>query len=174
VQEEEEVVTAPRAIKALVLTIALTAMAAGTASAATTLTLTPTSANFPDTKVGTNSAPKGFILKIGCDTPFCSPSFNPSPSLTGDFTVLNGCPPTINVVAFVGTENPSCLLAVSFAPTTPGLRTGTLSTGSGGPTATVSGVGTQDAAAVQAKGKCRKGGKKKGAASKKKCRKKKR
>jgi hypothetical protein len=164
--------SASRGIRALILAIALSAITATTAGAATVLTLTPTAANFPTTKVGSNSAPTGFTLKIDCNTPFCSASFNPSPSVTGDFAVLNGCPPTIEVM-FFGVDTRTCFMAVNFGPNAPGLRTGTLSTGPGGPTATLSGVGTQDAAAVQVKGKCRKGGKKSASTAKKKCKRKK-
>ena len=162
-----------RGAKALALAVALSAITASMAGAATTLTLTPTTADFGSVKVGNTSGPQSFKLSIDCNTIFCSASFNPTPSSgTGEYPLLNLCPATINVDHVIfGPQTPSCFIVASFSPAGAGARSGVLSTGTGGPTATLSGTGVIDAVVTQTK--CKKGGKKSAAAAKKKCKKKK-
>lgn len=165
--------------RALYLAIAVSAITASAAGAATVLTITPTSANFGNVKVGNNSAPKGFTLTLDCTITVisCSATFDPSVTASGDFAALSGCPATMTASHGLFSEGAeSCFIAASFIPAAAGARSGVLSTGTGGPTATLSGTGVVDPVVpTQATlGKCKKGGKKKSAsAAKKKCKKKK-
>jgi Protein of unknown function (DUF1573)/Abnormal spindle-like microcephaly-assoc'd, ASPM-SPD-2-Hydin len=80
------------------------------------VTLTPVSANFPKTTVGTTSAAKVFTLRNNLNTIL----HNVVISTTGDFSVS-----TTNCMANL-TSNASCTINVVFTPTQTGPRAGTL------------------------------------------------
>ena len=80
------------------------------------VTLTPTSANFPGTKVGYGSTAKTFTLSNKQNVPLA----NIMLSTTGDFSVTGtSCPSTLSAQS-------SCTINVIFKPTQTGLRTGLL------------------------------------------------
>ena len=137
----------------LSIAAALVGVSAGSAGAAT---LAPSSASFGDTSIGTVSAPKSFTV-----TAEAADSVLPlTVSTTGDFKQTNDCPSTLG---FLLTQ--SCTIKVSFAPTTAGQRTGTLSTTTlvvGGPSAALSGNGVGSGASAAQSKKCKKKAKKKG------------
>jgi len=81
------------------------------------VTLTPASATFPGTKVGSTSFAKTFTLRNNMNTVL----HNVVISTTGDFAVS-----TTNCQANL-TSNASCSISVTFSPTQTGTRTGTLS-----------------------------------------------
>lgn len=119
--------------------------------------LAPSSATFPSTLVGTQSAGTVFTITNTGEAPFTISSITITPSKTSgdnsykDFTETNTCgtlPATLAPSA-PGATGTSCTINVVFAPTAAGTRTGTLSvatnvnTGSGGtltPTLTGTGV----------------------------------
>ena len=123
------------------------------ASSAGAATLAPSSASFGDTAIGAVSAPKSFTV-----TAEVTDGVLPlTVSTTGDFRQTNDCPSTLG---FLLTS--SCTIKVSFAPSTTGQRTGSLSTTTlvvGGPSAALSGNGAGPAASA-AKSKCKKAKKK--------------
>jgi hypothetical protein len=151
----------------LSIAAALVGVSAGSAGAAT---LAPSSASFGDTAIGTVSPQKSFTVTAeAVDT-----ALPLTVSTTGDFRQTNDCPSTLG---FLLTS--SCTIRVSFAPTTSGPRTGTLSTTTlvvGGPSAALSGNGVGSVASAAQSKKCKKKAKKKGkkharAAKKKKAKK---
>jgi hypothetical protein len=80
------------------------------------VTLTPTSATFPGTKVGHGSTAKSFTLSNKQNVPLS----NIMISTTGDFSVTStSCPSTLSAQS-------SCTINVIFTPTQTGLRTGLL------------------------------------------------
>ncbi|MBS1799254.1 MAG: choice-of-anchor D domain-containing protein [Acidobacteria bacterium] len=94
---------------------------AGGATVNPSLTVTPTSINFPNTVVVTGTSPNtqtATILNAGAQP------FPLTLSLTGDFTDSTNCP---SVLA-AGT---SCSAVISFAPSQPGARQGLLAVSSG-------------------------------------------
>ena len=148
----------------LSIAAALVGVSAGSAGAAT---LAPSSGSYGDVAIGTVSAPKSFTV-----TAELTDSVLPiTVGTTGDFRQTNDCPATLG---FLLTQ--SCTVKVSFAPSTSGLRTGTLSTTSlvvGGPSASLSGNGVGSVASAT-KSKCKKAkkkGKKHARAAKKKAKK---
>jgi len=112
-------------------------------SAAATTTAAPTSLDFGSLPVGTQSATQAVTLTQSCtlDPVSCVaiPSiFSPVISATTGFTQTNSCPLTL--VALIVPQ--ACTIDVSLVPNAVGQITGLLSTGSGGPTVTLSGAGT--------------------------------
>jgi hypothetical protein len=65
-------------------------------------------------------------------------SFNPEIRVSGDFAQTNNCPATLSAPA---AQIQGCLITVTFSPTRSGPREGILSTGTGGPTAELTGNG---------------------------------
>ena len=106
----------------------------GTGSAGK-VTLTPTSATFPGTKVGHGSTAKTFTLSNKQNVPLA----NIMLSTTGDFSVTGtSCPSTLSAQS-------SCTINVIFKPTQTGLRTGLLRANDSAPgapqTSSLSGTG---------------------------------
>jgi hypothetical protein len=158
---------------------AMTASIPATASASELAA--PTSLDLGSVDVGTTTAAKTTTLTHNCDgvvPPLClvGMSFTPTIGITGDFAQTNDCPPILNTIFFPGSV--SCTISVTFTPTAGGSRTGTLSTGVGGPTVPLSGTGiaapvvptTTPAPTMK---KCKKAKKHSASAAKKKCKKKK-
>lgn len=139
--------------------LAAAVVAAVGSSAASAATLTPSSANFGSQAVGSTSAPRSFTL-----TPEVLDVLPLTIATTGDFSQTNNCQAALQ---FVGG---GCNINVSFKPTATGNRSGTLSTTTtvvGGPTASLSGLGTDATRSGQGTGqqgqcKAKKKGKKKG------------
>ena len=109
-----------------------TLVLAGTGEAPASLQLTPPSLSFPATNIGAQSPSQAITISNSGDV---------SAALTGvlasgDFTVSNGCG-----VSLAG--NSSCTLAITFAPTQAGSRTGALTvlTGFQTLTAALNGIG---------------------------------
>jgi hypothetical protein len=92
----------------------------------------PTSFDFGDRQIGTTSPAQGFALWVDNDT------LNPRISVPGDYAQTNGCAQTLSAPE---KQIQGCLIIVTFAPTSTGPKEGTLSTGPGGPTATLTGNG---------------------------------
>jgi hypothetical protein len=148
-------------------------LALGAATVSAKVVVSPTSVTFPDQAVGSKSATVAVTLTKDCtgvENTQClalpgleGPTFNTSISVSGPFSQTNNCPAALTTVP---DSTASCTINVAFSPTTTGAASGTLSTGSGGPTASLSATG------VKAK-KCKKKGKKSASAAKKKCKKKK-
>lgn len=88
-------------------------------SAATAVTLSPTSLTFADQKVGTVSAPQTVTL-TNTGTSVLSIT---QISASGDFLQTNTCGATLNIL----NVGQSCTMSVSFQPTSSGARNGTLS-----------------------------------------------
>jgi len=88
---------------------------------------------FGDRRVGTTSPAQGYELVVSLND-----TFNPTISVSGDYAQTNDCPPTLAGPAFFGG---SCLITVTFTPTSSGPRRGALRTGPGGPTVTLTGKG---------------------------------
>ena len=65
-------------------------------------------------------------------------TINPRISVPGDYAQTNDCPPTLSAYP---RQLQGCIITVTFAPTSTGPKNGTLSTGPGGPTATLTGNG---------------------------------
>jgi hypothetical protein len=157
----------------LCLAVGLLALTATSASALRTLT--PTSFTFPDAQVGLSSGPTSFVLNVSCHRDPISPgdclnddNFSPSISTIGEFTQTNNCPP---LMAGISTPGVSCTIMVTFRPKQAGQRFGTLSTGTGGPTAQLRGTALTVEQAQALKKKCKrkkKGSKKSASAAKKK------
>jgi hypothetical protein len=145
----------------VILTLSLTAMLLGaTASTAgATRTISPTSADYGNRQVGTTSPPQAFTLRVRCTlivfptTQCLQDTFTPSISITvgqfvqtDQFVQTNNCPATMTGLATKPGVDPqkgetSCTINVTFTPTSTGPKVGTLRTGSGGPTAALSGDG---------------------------------
>jgi hypothetical protein len=145
-----------RVILAVSLTAILLGATASTADA--TRTLTPTSADYGNRQEGTTSPAQAFTLRVRCTllvfptTKCVQDTFSPSISITSgqfgvptnQFTQTNNCPATMTGFATKPGVNPNegsqtCTISVSFSPTGTGPRGATLRTGSGGPTAELSG-----------------------------------
>jgi hypothetical protein len=130
-----------RTVLTLSLTAALLAATAGSAHA--TRTISPTSVEFGDRQVGTTSPAQAFTLRVRCTQTLqgCNiqDTFNPSISVTGDFSQTNNCP--IQMTGLPNTPGTSCTINVTFTPTSTGSKDGILSTGAGGPTAALHGTG---------------------------------
>ena len=149
----------PRGILALSFAVVLLAATASTASAARALypwhcpplPAPPTSLeqipagcldpfstgprfDFGDRRVGTTSPAQGFALGV-----YGNDDFNPEISVSGDYAQTNNCPPRLSAGAFPQIQG--CLITVTFSPTGTGPKEGILSTGPGGPTATLTGNG---------------------------------
>jgi hypothetical protein len=169
-------------------TTALAGAAAGLialmpASAAAVTSVNPISLDFGSQPVGTTSAGKSTTLVVDCDLVLVPPlcmlpgTFSPTIATTGDFSQTNTCPPVMTAIVQPGT---SCPITVTFKPSAIGPRTGTLSTGSGGPTVPLSGTGiapasTPPVTAPTKRKKCKKAKRRLAQAAKKKrkCKKKK-
>jgi hypothetical protein len=157
-------------------------LALAPAGASADRAVNPTSLTFGSQQVGTTSAAQSTTLTVSCSTfvvGLCvGPDlFLPTVAKTGDFAQTNNCP----FVMVGGAAPQSCTINATFTPTAAGTRTGTITTGVGGPTVALTGTGVAPVTAPTggAKGavkKCKKKGKKKtaAAAKKKKCKKKKR
>jgi hypothetical protein len=142
-----------RVILALSLAAILLGATASTASA--TRTLTPTSVDYGNRQVGTTSSAQAFTLKVRCTlvilptTKCVKDTFSPSISITfgqfglpsSQFAQTNNCPATMTGPGDFPQGGQTCTISVSFTPTSTGPKEGTLSTGSGGPTAALSGNG---------------------------------
>jgi hypothetical protein len=95
-------------------------------------TLNISSFDFGYNRIGTSTSQR-FALGVSGDT------FNPSISVSGDYTQTHNCPPTLSAGA--APEIDGCLITVTFAPTGKGPGPGTLSTGPGGPELALEGAG---------------------------------
>jgi hypothetical protein len=138
----------------VILTLSLAAILLGaTASTASaTRTLSPTSVEYGNRQIGTSSPAQAFTLKVRCTlvifptTKCLQDTFSPSISTSGQFAQTNNCPATLTGLATKPGVDPelgaqTCTINVTFTPTSTGPIAGTLSTGSGGPTAALSGNG---------------------------------
>jgi hypothetical protein len=139
--------------------LAAALIAAVGSTSASAATLSPSSANFGSQTVGTTSAPRSFTL-----TPELLDLLTLTVATTGDFSQTNNCQAVLQLAAG------PCTINVTFKPSATGNRSGTLSTTTpvlGGPSASLSGTGTDrsggpgQGGGQQAK-KCKKKGKKKG------------
>jgi hypothetical protein len=138
----------------LLALLALAASAAAPAAASATTTVAPSALDFGSVRVGTTSAPHPVDLNVVCTLPVagtCSSwltdDFYPHPAATGDFAASSDCgnPLGLGINVLANT----CTINVTFTPTGPGLRTGTLNTGTTdltglnpGPTVSLTGTGT--------------------------------
>lgn len=115
----------------------LTVALSGTGVAAAPIAgMTPTSLTFADQVVNTVSAAQDVVLSNTGTAPL---SITSGPTVTGEFGVVNNCPPTL-------AQGLSCTLSVTFAPTVAGVQTGNLTIGTNDPlsptlTVTLSGNG---------------------------------
>ena len=81
-----------------------------------------------------------FALGVWCRPRHpCPDGLNASIGVPSDYAQTNNCPATLSA-AYPG-QLQGCIIDVTFAPTATGPRAGTLSTGPGGPTATLTGNG---------------------------------
>jgi hypothetical protein len=147
-----------RGILALGLAAAFLAATASTASA--TRTISPATVDYGNRQVGTTSPAQAFTLRVRCTllvfptTRCVQDTFSRSISITvgqfgvpsNQFTQTNNCPATMTGFATKPGVDPNqgsqtCTINVSFTPTGTGPRGATLRTGSGGPTAELSGNG---------------------------------
>lgn len=141
------------------------------------LSTTPTSLSFSQ-PVGTTSASQSTRLTLMCGGCFPVAVFTPVVAVTpAAFTQTNDCSDSLFVTAF-GIPEDTCTINVAFAANAAGTVNGTLTTGMGGPTTSLSGTGVAQPATPTpaAAPRCKKGKKKPNgaAAAKKKCGKKKR
>jgi hypothetical protein len=138
----------------VILTLSLTAifLAATASTASATRTLSPTSVDYGNRQIGTSSPAQAFTLTVRCTlvvfptTRCIEDTFSPSISTSAQFAQTNNCPPTMTGLATKPGVDPqlgaqTCTINVTFTPTSTGPIAGTLSTGSGGPTAALSGNG---------------------------------
>jgi hypothetical protein len=134
----------------VILTLSLIALLLGaTASTASaTRTISPTSVDYGNRQVGTTSPAQAFTLRVKClrvivPTSRClRDTFSPSITVSGDFTQTNNCPQSMTDGPDDGfPEGMACTINVMFTPTSTGPKQGTLSTGTGGPTAALTGNG---------------------------------
>jgi hypothetical protein len=143
-----------RIVPRTVLTLSLTAvvLAATAGSAHAIRTITPTSVDYGNRQLGTSGPAQAFTLKVRCTlvifptTKCLQDTFSPSISTSGQFAQTNNCPATLTGLATKPGVDPelgaqTCTINVTFTPTSTGPIPGTLSTGSGGPTAALSGNG---------------------------------
>jgi hypothetical protein len=127
----------------LTLSLAVVLLAATASTASATVTLAPTSFDFGDRQVGTTSPMGSFRLTVSCYGNGCPTTFAPSIAVSGDYAQTNNCAPTLSANQVV--TNLRCFINVTFTPTSTGPKSGTLSTGPGGPTATLTGNGVTHA-----------------------------
>jgi hypothetical protein len=144
----------------LALSLAAIFLGATASTASATRTLSPTSTDYGNRQVGTTSPPQAFTLRVRCTlivfptTKCIEDTFSPSISITSgqlgltssQFAQTNNCPATMTGLATKPGVDPqegetSCTINVTFTPTSTGSKAGTLRTGSGGPTAELSGNG---------------------------------
>ena len=101
-----------------------------------TVTLSSDSVAFGDETVGSSSSPQVETLRLSCSAP-CN--FSPViASSNPAFAAASGCPTMM--IADFGSDA-TCPISLSFTPAALGPVGGTLSTGSGAPTASLSGNG---------------------------------
>jgi hypothetical protein len=79
------------------------------------------------------SAQRRFALGV-----YNTDTLTPRISVSGNYAQTNNCPPTLSAT---GEQIAGCLITVTFTPTSTGANNGTLSTGTGGPTAALTGYG---------------------------------
>ena len=79
-----------------------------------------------------------FALGVFC-LRSCNETLNTRIGVPSDYAQTNNCPPTLSA-SYRG-QLQGCIIDVTFAPTSTGPKRGTLSTGPGGPTATLTGNG---------------------------------
>jgi hypothetical protein len=143
----------------LALSLAAIFLGATASAASATRTLTPTSTDYGNRQIGTPSPAQAFTLRVRCTlvvfptTKCLQDTFSPSISITvgqfvqtDQFVQTNNCPATMTGLATKPGVDPqegetSCTINVTFTPTSTGPKPGTLRTGSGGPTAELSGNG---------------------------------
>ena len=144
----------------LALSLAAIFLGATASAASATRTLTPTSTDYGNRQIGTPSPAQAFTLRVRCTlvvfptTKCLQDTFSPSISITSgqfglsssQFAQTNNCPATMTGLATKPGVDPqegetSCTINVTFTPTSTGPKVGTLRTGSGGPTAGLSGNG---------------------------------
>lgn len=142
----------------LLALIAAAASAVAPAGAAATTTAAPSAIDFGSVPVGTTSVAHPVDLDVVCSLPagpvctsFVTDAYYPNPVATGDFAATSNCgnPLGLGVNVLANT----CTINVTFTPTAPGLRSGTLDTGtvdvSGlipGPMVALAGTGTTSGA----------------------------
>jgi hypothetical protein len=140
----------------MALSLTLVLLGATASSALAARTLNPGSVDFGNRQVGTSSPAQAHQLRVYCaGSEFicglifllgASDKFTPVISLTGtnpsDFSQTNNC---LGQLDGTTTTGQSCIINTTFTPTSPGPKTGTLSTGLGGPTATLTGTGVTTA-----------------------------
>jgi hypothetical protein len=134
----------PRWISRATLSVIAAALVVFPATAGASMLTSPTSVGFGSQPVGTVSESQNVNLIAHCDGSvvpgICTIPviFTPAPSTTGDFSQTTNCPALITVVV---DADSICGILVKFTPTAAGARTGTLSTGLGGPSVALSGAG---------------------------------
>ncbi len=159
------------------LLAALTALALAAPAASATKTISPTSHDF-GSKLLQSSTTRDFTLTVACTPgPVCLPDpLVPLVIATGDFSQTNNCP--LVTLLGISEAGETCTITVRFTPTATGVRTGTLTSGIGGPAAQLTGRGigpvildTPEVRGTCAKGRGKgaKGKGKKGKRSAKKC-----
>jgi hypothetical protein len=116
------------------LVVAGMAVAAPAADATLVTSLTPAGHDFGGQAVGTTSAPQPFTLRVMCsDVPLgfvCGKSDSVVPAVDlvgGDFAQTNNCPGILQ--ASIPLVPVTCTINVTFTPTFPGTRLGTLTAG---------------------------------------------
>jgi len=138
----------PRSIRIFTLAgMAAAAIAIAPASASADLvppTTNQPSVNFGSLPVGKQSLPVPVTLTESCTSLDCLTSiipdtFSPVLSVTTGFTQSSNCP--VSLLAVLGIPQ-LCTINVTFVPGVVGQITGLLSTGGGGPTVALNGVGT--------------------------------
>jgi hypothetical protein len=146
----------------VILTLSVTAILVGAmaSTASATRTLSPTSTDYGNRQVGTTGPAQAFMLRVRCTlvvfptTRCIEDTFSPSIRITSgqfgltsdQFAQTNNCPATMTGQATKPGVDPqegeaSCTINVTFTPTNTGPKAGTLRTGSGGPTAALTGTG---------------------------------
>jgi hypothetical protein len=138
----------------LLALIAAAASAVAPAGATATTSAAPSALDFGSVAVGTTSVAHPVELDVVCSSPvvgtcpgFALDAYYPHPATTGDFAATSDCgnPLGLGINVLANT----CTISVTFTPTAPGLRSGTLDTGtidiSGlipGPKVALAGTGT--------------------------------
>jgi hypothetical protein len=160
--------------------IAAAALVIPPAAASAETTASPPSLDFGSLPVGTQSATQVVTLTQSCSpgdvpclTGLLGESFSPVISASNGFVPTSTCP--VSLIALIIPQ--SCTINVTFVPGLVGQITGSLSTGSGGPTVALNGAGTPPHGSSGVKRrKCKKHKKHRSASAskKKKCKKAKR
>ena len=120
-----------------VATLVGVALLTGSAAAKTvTVTLSSDTVAFGDQAVGSTSSPQVETLRLSCSAPCGFSPVIASSNLA--FAAASGCPTMMS--ADFGSDA-TCPISLSLTPTALGPVGGTLSTGTGGPTASLSGNG---------------------------------